>query len=104
MFEATLIRSFEATYLALNSVVDREDSTIYPIEFLISFNASGLLTHEIKLKSCCANKEFKSANMRNLNRLKLCRLRVKYLQRHVIEVTMLTEFVYLRFQLTSYSR
>ncbi|KAJ8707929.1 hypothetical protein PYW08_010049 [Mythimna loreyi] len=69
-------------------MMDQEESTNYPIEFLNSLNVSGLPSHIIKLKIGVP-----IILLRNLSPPKLCngtRLKVVNLQPNVIEAEILT--------------
>lgn len=75
-------------YVSINRVVEKEESTNYPVEFLESLNAPGLPAHKINLKVGVP-----VVLLRNLSPPKLCngtRLKVTALQRNVIEAEILT--------------
>ncbi|KAJ8736701.1 hypothetical protein PYW08_007357 [Mythimna loreyi] len=75
-------------YISINRMMDQEESTNYPIEFLNSLNVSGLPSHIIKLKIGVP-----IILLRNLSPPKLCngtRLKVVNLQPNVIEAEILT--------------
>ncbi|CAH0697151.1 unnamed protein product [Spodoptera exigua] len=44
------IEGIEVVYTSINTVVEQDDATHYPVEFLNSLTASGLPAHNIKLK------------------------------------------------------
>ncbi|CAG4939145.1 unnamed protein product [Colias eurytheme] len=44
------IEGNEVVYTSINTVVEKDDATLYPVEFLNSLSASGLPAHTIKLK------------------------------------------------------
>lgn len=78
----------EVVYTSYNSVLNHDDATNYPVEFLSSLSASGLPAHKISLKVGVP-----IMLLRNLTPPKLCngtRLRVTALQRNVIEAEILT--------------
>lgn len=78
----------EVVYTSFNKVVDQDDATNYPIEFLNSLSASGLPAHKIRLKVGVP-----IMLLRNLTPPKLCngtRLKVRALQRNLIEAEILT--------------
>ncbi|XP_045498452.1 uncharacterized protein LOC123696361 [Colias croceus] len=82
------IEGNEVVYTSINTVVEQDDATHYPVEFLNSLSASGLPAHTIKLKVGVP-----IMLLRNLSPPKLCngtRLKVISLHRHTIEAEILT--------------
>lgn len=82
------IEGNEVVYTSINTVVEQDDATHYPVKFLNSLSASGLPAHTIKLKVGVP-----IMLLRNLSPPKLCngtRLKVISLHRHTIEVEILT--------------
>lgn len=78
----------EVVYTSYNTVLNRDDATNYPVEFLSSLTASGLPAHKITLKVGVP-----IMLLRNLTPPKLCngtRLKVTALQRNIIEAEILT--------------
>ncbi|XP_044590858.1 ATP-dependent DNA helicase pif1-like [Cotesia glomerata] len=88
---SVIIEKFNAVekiYTSINTTLNQDDLTNYPVEFLNSLNTSGLPDHIIKLKVGTP-----IILMRNLNPPKLCngtRLRVTKLMKNIIEATILT--------------
>ena len=75
-------------YTSINTVVDQDDATHYPVEFFNSLSESGLPAYTIKLKVGVP-----IMLLRNLTPPKLCngtRLKVVSLQRNIIEAEILT--------------
>lgn len=75
-------------YLSVDSVMDTEQSTSYPVEFLNSLELSGVPSHKLQLKVGVP-----VMLMRNLDAPRLCngtRLRVTQLGRNIIGATILT--------------
>ncbi|CAH2105889.1 unnamed protein product [Euphydryas editha] len=75
-------------YLSVDTVIDSENSTSYPVEFLNSLELSGVPSHKLKLKVGVP-----VMLMRNLDAPRLCngtRLRVTHLGRNIITATILT--------------
>lgn len=75
------------TYSSVDSVIDENHSTTYPIEFLNSIELSGVPPHKLELKVGVP-----IILMRNLNAPKLCngtRLRVTHLNPNIIGATIL---------------
>ncbi|CAK1595296.1 unnamed protein product [Parnassius mnemosyne] len=75
-------------YLSVDTVIDTEQSTSYPVEFLNSLELSGVPSHKLQLK--CG---VPVMLMRNLDAPRLCngtRLRVTHLGRNIIGATILT--------------
>ncbi|XP_054285654.1 uncharacterized protein LOC129002107 [Macrosteles quadrilineatus] len=84
----SLFLSEDKTYLSVNTVLRNDDAVHYPAEFLDSVTAPGLPAHELNLKI-----GIPVMLLRNLNPPKLCngtRLRIRSLQRNVIEAEILT--------------
>lgn len=82
------IEGNEVVYTSINTVVDQDDATHYPVEFLNSLSASGLPAHSITLKVGVP-----IMLLRNLTPPKLCngtRLKVISLQKNLIEAEILT--------------
>jgi len=75
------------SFHSIDKMMDDEDATSYPVEFLNSLNPSGLPQHKLTLKIGSP------IMLRNLDPPKLCngmRLVVKALNKYVIEATILT--------------
>lgn len=75
-------------YTSINRVMEQDDTTNYPVEFLDSLSAPGIPSHKINLKNGVP-----IILLRNLNPPKLCngtRLKVTSLQRNIIEAEILT--------------
>ncbi|GBP62998.1 hypothetical protein EVAR_44051_1 [Eumeta japonica] len=75
-------------YISINRVMEDEESTSYPVEFLESLSAPGLPAHKINLKVGVP-----IILLRNLSPPKLCngtRLKVTNLQQNLIEAEILT--------------
>lgn len=82
------IDSEKIVYSSINRVMDQQDATNYPIEFLNSLSAPGLPAHTINLK-----KGVPIMLLRNISPPKLCngtRLKVTSLQPNLIEAEILT--------------
>ncbi len=83
------IEGNEVVYTSINTVVEQDDATHYPVEFLNSLTASGLPAHNIKLKVGVP-----IMLLRNLSPPKLCngtRLKVISLYRNIIVAEILTD-------------
>lgn len=75
-------------YTSINRVMEQDDATNYPVEFLNSLSAPGLPAHNITLKIGVP-----IILLRNLSPPKLCngtRLKVISLQRNIIEAEILS--------------
>lgn len=75
-------------YLSVDTVMDTEQSTSYPVEFLNSLELSGVPSHKLQLKLGVP-----VMLMRNLDAPRLCngtRLRITQLGRNIISATILT--------------
>lgn len=82
------IEGNEVVHTSINTVVEQDDATHYPVEFLNSLSASGLPAHTIKLKVGVP-----IMLLQNLSPPKLfnrTRLKVISLHRHTIESKILT--------------
>lgn len=78
----------ERVYYSIDTVLNEEDATNYPIEFLNSINSSSVPAHELRLKLGVP-----IMLLRNLAPPKLCngtRLIVRRLQPNIVEATILT--------------
>jgi ATP-dependent DNA helicase PIF1 len=76
------------SFYSIDKIMDEEEATSYPVEFLNSLNTSGLPQHKLTLKVGSP-----IMLLRNLDPPKLCngtRLVVKTLNTYVIEATILT--------------
>ncbi|XP_025421005.1 uncharacterized protein LOC112691082 [Sipha flava] len=88
----TLLMSFEGeekVYTSIDTVVNMEDATNYPVEFLNSLKPPGMPYHRLILRV-----GIPIMLLRNLKPPKLCnrtRLKVKALHRNIVEATILTE-------------
>ncbi|XP_045500045.1 uncharacterized protein LOC123697545 [Colias croceus] len=82
------IQGESKVYRSINRMVDEQEATNYPIEFLNSLNMPGLPSHEICLKI-----GIPIILLRNLRPPQLCngtRLKVTQLQQNIIEAQILT--------------
>lgn len=61
------IEGTQVEYTAINNIIDQDEATNYPVEFLNSLSAPGFPAHLIKLKI-----DFPIILLRNLSPLKLC--------------------------------
>ncbi|KAJ2949819.1 hypothetical protein O0L34_g11134 [Tuta absoluta] len=78
----------EVVYTSINTVMNQDEATNYPTEFLNSLSANGLPAHQVTLKVGVP-----IMLLRNLSPPKLCngtRLKVINLQRNLIEADILT--------------
>ncbi|XP_044587812.1 uncharacterized protein LOC123267312 [Cotesia glomerata] len=78
----------EIIYTSVDNVVEQDDVTNFPVEFLNSLNPAGMPHHNLKLKVAAP-----IMLMRNLNPPKLCngtRLQVISLKKNVIEAKIIT--------------
>lgn len=82
------IKGSEIVYTSINTVVDQDDVTNYPVEFLNTLTANGLPAHKISLKVGVP-----IMLLRNITPPKLCngtRLKVMKLHKNLIEAEILT--------------
>ncbi|XP_025425697.1 uncharacterized protein LOC112694448 [Sipha flava] len=88
----TLLMSFEGeekVYTSIDTVVNMDDATYYPVEFLNSLKPPGMPYHRLILRMGTP-----IMLLRNLKPPKLCnrtRLKVKALHRNIVETTISTE-------------